>query len=73
MKACTLDLCERVVKFVEVGGARTQAARCFRLGKRTVYRYQAAAKTNTLAPKTSWGQLASVRSGQTSGARPPPA
>ena len=55
MKAYTLDLRERVVKFVAGGGTRTQAARLFRLGERTVYRYLAAAKTNTLAPKTSWG------------------
>jgi len=55
MKAYTLDLRERVVNFVEAGGTRAAAARCFRLGERTVYRYLAAAKTNTLAPKTSWG------------------
>jgi hypothetical protein len=34
---------------------RAEAARLFRLGERTVYRYLAAAKTNTLAPKTRWG------------------
>ncbi len=55
MKAYTLDLRERVVKFVAGGGTRAQAARLFRLGERTVYRYLAAAKTNNLAPKTSWG------------------
>ena len=55
MKAYSLDLRERVVKFVEAGGTRAAAARCFRLGERTVYRYLAAAKTNTLVPKTSWG------------------
>jgi len=56
MKAYTLDLRERVVKFVTGGGTRAEAARLFRLGERTVYRYLAAAKANTLAPKTSWGQ-----------------
>ena len=56
MKAYTLDLRERVVKFVEAGGIRAEAARLFRLGERTVYRYLAAAKTNALAPKTSWGR-----------------
>ena len=55
MKAYTLDLRERVVKFVEAGGTRAEAARLFRLGERSVYRYLAAAKTNTLAPKTRWG------------------
>jgi transposase len=55
MRANTLDLRERVVKFVAGGGTRAQAAQVFRLGARTVYRYLAAAKTNTLPPKTSWG------------------
>ena len=50
-----MDLRERVVKFVQAGGTRAEAARCFRLSARSVYRYLAAAKTNTLAPKTSWG------------------
>ena len=72
MKAYTLDLRERVVKFVAGGGTRAQAARLFRLGERTVYRYLAAAKTNNLAPKNQLGPLAQARSGSTCGARPPP-
>ena len=55
MKAYALDLRERVVKFVQAGGPRAAAARRFQLGERSVYRYLAAAKTNTLPPKTSWG------------------
>ena len=55
MKAYTLDLRERVVKFVRSGGTRAEAARRFQLGERSVYRYLAADKANTLAPKTSWG------------------
>ena len=55
MKAYTLDLRARVVKFVQGGGTRAEAARRFQLGERSVYRYLAADKTNTLAPKTSWG------------------
>jgi len=55
MKAYTLDLRERVVRFVQGGGTRAEAARRFSLGIRSVYRYLAAAKTDTLAPKTSWG------------------
>ena len=55
MKAFSLDLRERVVKFVQAGGTRAEAARCFQLDERSVYRYLAATKTNTLAPKTSWG------------------
>ena len=55
MRAYALDLRERVVKFVQAGGTRAEAARRFQLGERSVYRYLAATKTNTLAPKTSWG------------------
>ena len=50
-----MDLRERVVKFVAGGGTRAAAARLFRLGERTVYRCLAAAKTDTLSPKSSWG------------------
>src|ERR1019366_3648264 len=56
MKAYTLDLRERVVKFLQAGGTKVEAARRFDLARRTVYRYLAAAKAGTLAPKTSWGQ-----------------
>ena len=56
MKAYALDLRERVVKFLQAGGSKTEAARRFEVGRRTVYRYLAAAKAGTLAPKTSWGQ-----------------
>src|ERR1017187_8340178 len=56
MKACTLDLRERVIKFVHAGGSKAEAARRFDLGRRTVYRYLAAAQAGTLAPKTTWGK-----------------
>ena len=55
MKAYTLDLRERVVKFIQAGGSTAEARRHFALGRSTIYRYLAAVKTNTLAPKTSWG------------------
>ncbi len=55
MKAYALDLRERVVKFVQNGGSKAEAARRFDLGRRTVYRYLAAAQKGTLAPKKSWG------------------
>ena len=55
MKAYTLDLRERVVGFLQAGGSKVEAGRRFELGRSTVYRYLAAVKTNTLAPKTSWG------------------
>ena len=55
MKAYALDVRERVVKFVEAGGSKVAATRRFSVSRRTVYRYLAAAKTQTLAPKTSWG------------------
>jgi len=56
MKAYALDLRERVVKFLNAGGSKAEAARRFDLGRRTVYRYLAAAKAGTLAPKKSWGK-----------------
>ncbi len=56
MKAYALDLRERVVKFLQAGGSKVEAARRFDLGRRTVYRYLAAAQAGALAPKTSWGK-----------------
>src|ERR1035437_7750876 len=55
MKAHALDWRKRVVKFINQGGSKVEAARRFDLGRRTVYRYLAAARTGTLAPKQSWG------------------
>ena len=55
MKAYALDLRERVIKFLNAGGSKAEAARRFDLGRRTVYRYLAAAQMGTLAPKQSWG------------------
>jgi transposase len=55
MKAYALDLRERVVKFLKAGGSKAEAARRFDLGRRTVYRYLAAAQKGALAPKKSWG------------------
>ena len=55
MKAYALDLRERVVKFIQAGGSKVEAGRRFSLGRSTIYRYLTAVKTNTLAPKTSWG------------------
>jgi transposase len=56
MKAYALDLRERVIKFLQAGGSKAEAARRFDLGRRTVYRYLAAAKAGGLAPKKSWGK-----------------
>ena len=55
MKAYALDLRERVVKFVQGGGSKAEAARRFDLARSSVYRYLVAAKQDALAPKTSWG------------------
>jgi transposase len=46
---------ERVVKFLNHGGGKAEAARRFAIGRRTVYRYLAAAPHGALAPKTRWG------------------
>ena len=55
MRAYALDLRERVVKFIQNGGSKMEAARRFDLGRRTVYRYLTAAQHGALAPKKSWG------------------
>jgi len=55
MKAYALDLRERVVKFIQDGGSKAEAARRFDLARSSVYRYLGAAKKGALAPKTSWG------------------
>lgn len=55
MKAYALDLRERVVKFIQGGGSKAEAARRFELGRSTVYRYLDAVQGGTLAPKASWG------------------
>ena len=55
MKAYALDLRERVVKFIQGGGSKTEAARRFDLARSSVYRYLAAANKGALAPKRSWG------------------
>jgi len=44
-----------VVKFINQGGSKVEAARRFELGRRTIYCSLAAAQTGTLAPKNSWG------------------
>ena len=55
MKAYALDLRERVVKFIQGGGSKAEAARRFNLARSSVYRYLLAAQKGTLAPKKSWG------------------
>ena len=55
MKAYALDLRERVLKFIQNGGSKVEAARRFDLARSSVYRYLGAAKKGTLAPKKSWG------------------
>ena len=55
MKAYALDLRKRVVKFIQSGGSKAEAARRFDLARSSVYRYLAAAKGGMLPPKTSWG------------------
>jgi len=56
MKAYALDLRERVVKFIQGGGSKAEAARRFDLARSSVYRYLTAAQQGALPPKTSWGK-----------------
>ncbi|MGH9447808.1 MAG: IS630 transposase-related protein [Terriglobia bacterium] len=55
MKAYALDLRERVVKFIQGGGSKVEAAQRFDLARSSVYRYLAAADAGALTPKKSWG------------------
>src|SRR5271165_3564327 len=55
MKAYALDLRERVVKFIQGGGSKAEAARRFDLARSSVYRYLVAAQKGALTPKKSWG------------------
>ena len=55
MKAYALDLRERVIKFIQSGGSKVEAARRFSLARSSVYRYLEAAQKGSLTPKTSWG------------------
>ena len=50
MKAYALELRERIIGFVANGGSKTDAARIFNVGRKTVYRYLNAAQAGTLAP-----------------------
>ena len=56
MKAYTVELRERIVGFVDGGGSKVDAAERFKVGRRTVYRYLAAAQGGGLAPKPQPGR-----------------
>jgi transposase len=51
-----IGISESDIKLKEIVQDKVEAARRFAVGRRTVYRYLAAAKAGTLAPKTSWGR-----------------
>jgi len=55
MKALSMDLRKRVVKFLEEGGGKVEASRRFGVSRRSVYRYLEAQKQGRLEPKKSWG------------------
>jgi transposase len=55
MKAYALDLRERVVKFLQAGGSKVEAARRFDLGRRTVYRKRSQECPGCLAQKLTAG------------------
>ncbi|MCL1920801.1 MAG: IS630 transposase-related protein [Kiritimatiellaeota bacterium] len=56
MKAYTVELRERIVGFVEKGGSKVDAAAHFKVGRRTVHRYLAAARNGELAPRPQPGR-----------------
>jgi transposase len=55
MKAYGLDLRKRIVRFVNAGGSKVEAAQRFGVARKTVYNYLALANAGALAPKASWG------------------
>ena len=55
MKAYTLELRERIVDFVNNGGSAVDAAKIFKVGIRTVYRYLSSAQAGKLAPRQCGG------------------
>src|ERR1017187_7876541 len=69
MKAYALDLRERVVKFIQDGGSKAEAARQLAVARSSVYRYLDAAKKGALAPKQSWGHWRKLDPPKTPGAR----
>ena len=56
MKALSMDLRERVVAFVKAGAGKVEAARRFKISRRSVYRYLDADANGRLEPKESWGK-----------------
>lgn len=55
MKAYGLDLRQRIVRFVNGGGSKAEAAQRFGVARKTVYNYLTLVKVGALAPKASWG------------------
>lgn len=47
------DLRQRVIKFVENGGKKTEAARTFKIGRDTVYRWLKNPEAQPMGPKKS--------------------
>jgi len=56
MKAHPVELRERVVRFVERGGKKTEAALHFEIGERSVYRVLEAARDGWLAKPSNMGK-----------------
>ena len=55
MKASGLDLRERIVRFVNAGGGKVEAAKRFGVARKTVYNYLTLVQAGALGPKESWG------------------
>ena len=55
MKAYGLDLRERIVRFVNDGGSKVEAAKRFGVARKTVYNYLTLVQAGALAPKARWG------------------
>jgi len=63
MKAYSVDLRERIVKFVQAGNSKAEAARRFNVCWRTARRYCKAVREGRLAPKPRPGRKRKFTSG----------
>ena len=55
MKAKPIEFRELVIEFVNAGGSKYEAARKYKIGRETVYRWIRLARGGKLEPKKSWG------------------
>jgi transposase len=55
MKAYSLDFRKRVIAYINEGASKAQAARLFKIGRASIYRFLVLDQQDKLAPQKSWG------------------